>query len=81
MEAKNLTLPVLTVADAQAHEGGEDARLDFVVRLNAGVDDTVKVDYATADGSAKAGEDYTAASGTLTFAPGEKAAHPTNVLI
>ena len=29
------------------------------------------VDYATRDGSARAGEDYTAASGTLTFAPGE----------
>ena len=28
------------------------------------------VDYATADGSAVAGTDYTAASGTLTFAPG-----------
>ena len=29
------------------------------------------VDYATTDGTAKAGEDYTATSGTLTFAPGE----------
>src|SRR5262249_41687553 len=31
----------------------------------------VTVDWATADGSATAGSDYTAASGTLTFAPGE----------
>jgi len=31
----------------------------------------VTVDYATQDGSATAGEDYAAALGTLTFAPGE----------
>ena len=29
------------------------------------------VDYATSDGTATAGSDYTAASGTLTFASGE----------
>lgn len=32
---------------------------------------TLKVDYATSDGSATAGSDYTATSGTLTFADGE----------
>jgi hypothetical protein len=31
----------------------------------------VSVNYATANGTAKAGEDYTAKSGTLTFAAGE----------
>ena len=31
----------------------------------------VSVDYATQDGTAKAGEDYTATSGTLTFQPGQ----------
>ena len=31
----------------------------------------LSVDYATADGTAKAGEDYTATSGTMTFEPGE----------
>ena len=29
------------------------------------------VNYATADGTATAGRDYAAASGTLTFAPGD----------
>ena len=29
------------------------------------------VAYATSDGTATAGADYTAASGTLTFAPGQ----------
>jgi hypothetical protein len=40
-----------------------------VVRLNGAVG-TVTVGYATADATAKAGTDYTATSGTLTFAPG-----------
>jgi hypothetical protein len=31
---------------------------------------TATVDYATSDGTAVAGQDYTATSGTLTFAPG-----------
>ncbi len=70
MEAENLTLPVLTVDDARAAEG-TDATLDFTVRMNAAVEGTVTVDYATRDGTAKAGEDYTAQSGTLTFAPGD----------
>jgi hypothetical protein len=34
------------------------------------VNQTVTVDYATSDGTAKAGTDYTAASGTLTFDKG-----------
>jgi len=33
---------------------------------------TITVDYATADGEAKDGFDYTAESGTLTFEPGER---------
>ena len=31
----------------------------------------MRVNYATANGSARAGNDYKSASGTLTFAPGE----------
>ena len=71
LAAENLTLPVLTVADARANEGA-DAQMDFVVRLDAAMSESITVDYATADGTAKAGEDYTAASGTLTFAAGER---------
>ena len=57
-------------------EGGkakerEGAVIDFPVTLNRASSDTVSVDYATADGTAKAGEDYEAVSGTLTFAAGE----------
>ena len=61
----------VAAADASA-TAGTDATIDFEVRLNARDDcKAVKVDYATADGTATAGEDYTAASGTLTFEPGE----------
>ena len=38
--------------------------------LNAPFPTTVSVDYATANGTATAGSDYTATQGTITFAPG-----------
>ena len=61
-------LPVVEAADAAADEGGT---LEFAVTLSEAAAETATVDYATADGTAVAGEDYAAASGTLTFAPGE----------
>ena len=60
----------LAVADAEATEG-EDPSLDFVVTLAPAAAWTVTVDYATRDGTARAGADYTDTSGALTFAPGE----------
>ncbi len=42
----------------------------FTVSLSTASSQSVTVHYATSDGSAKAGVDYTATSGTLTFAPG-----------
>ena len=62
--------PLLSVADAQAQEG-TDTALAFAVTLSRSASGAVTVDYATADGTATAGEDYTATSGTLTFAAGE----------
>ena len=59
-----------SVADARAQEG-DGAVLAFAVRLDRAASGTVTVDYRTADGTAKAGADYTATSGTLTFAAGE----------
>jgi hypothetical protein len=43
----------------------------FTVSLSAASPGVVTADYATSDGGARAGSDYVAASGTLTFAPGE----------
>ena len=62
----------LSVADATANENS-DAGLSFTVSLDRVSTLTVTVDYATSDGTATAGEDYTAASGTLTFNPGDAA--------
>ena len=43
----------------------------FTVTLSAASDRTITLNYATANGTAVAGSDYTATSGTLSFAPGE----------
>ena len=60
----------VSVADAAA-VGGEDAHLRFEVTLEPAQAFAVRVDYATADGTAAAGEDYTETSGVLEIAPGE----------
>ena len=60
----------IAVADAQVEEA-VGAVLAFVVTLERAASGTVTVDYATADGTATAGADYTATSGTLRFAAGE----------
>ncbi|MDE0618171.1 MAG: hypothetical protein OXH87_11335, partial [Rhodospirillaceae bacterium] len=60
----------VSVADARANEG-PDAAVAFTVTLSRAAADTVTVDYATRDGTATAGADYTFTRGTLTFAVGE----------
>ena len=60
----------LAVADAVASERA-DATLAFEVTLDGAPSRPVTVGYATTDGTATAGEDYDAASGTLELAAGE----------
>ena len=43
----------------------------FTVTLSPAASQTVTVNYATADGTAKAPGDYTARTGTLTFLAGQ----------
>ena len=61
----------LSVADAEADEA-PGATMRFAVTLDRAAAAAAKVDWATADGTARAGDDYAAAAGTLKFAPGER---------
>ena len=62
--------PAISVSDATVQEA-EGAVLVFTATLSHASSRTVTVDYATSDGTAVAGSDYTAASGTLTFNAGD----------
>lgn len=66
-------LPVLTVSSASTVEGtgAGTTELHFLFTLTQPAHDAVSVHYATSPGTALAGNDYTPASGTLTFAAGE----------
>lgn len=59
----------MSIADGSGKEG-DDNSVDFTVTLDEAATDTVTVDYATSDGTADAGDDYTAKSGTLSFSAG-----------
>src|SRR5262245_44010751 len=64
-------IPLVTVNDPTLTEGNSGTKnLAFSVSLSNTSDYAVTVPYATADGSAIAGQDYTAKSGTLNFTPG-----------
>ena len=62
--------PELNIADSELTEGASDGTMRFAVQLDPASERTVTVQYATADGTATAGADYTAESGTLTFRAG-----------
>lgn len=61
----------LSVADVVVDEGDSGtSSAVFTVTLAPASAQTVTVDYATQDGTATAGSDYTPVSGVLTFSPG-----------
>ncbi len=63
-------LPGTLQLAATSYDAAEGTIVNIFVVRSGGSDGTVSVDYATADGDAVAGSDYTAASGTLTWPDG-----------
>ncbi|BCX47925.1 endo-1,3-1,4-beta-glycanase, C-terminal secretion signal protein [Haloferula helveola] len=64
--------PTLSTFNIVTYEGDSGTTtVNFSVDLSQAAASPVTVDYATADGSAFAGSDYVATSGSLTFLPGE----------
>ncbi|MCK4581127.1 MAG: hypothetical protein KAU10_07235, partial [Dehalococcoidia bacterium] len=68
--------PAVVIDDVFVNEG---EMATFTVSLSYPSAGTITVDYATADETALAGEDYTAASGTIAFLPGQTS-HTLNVV-
>jgi hypothetical protein len=72
----NQTGSILSISDAGVPPSEGDSgtsQMSFDVSLVPASAQTVTVQYGTANGTATAGSDYSATSGTLTFAPGETA--------
>ncbi len=67
-----VSLPTLSIANSSVTESASQSVNDpFVVSLSAAATTPVTVAYSTSNGTAVAGVNYQAASGTLTFAPGQ----------
>lgn len=69
--------PSVRVVDVAVTEGdaGTTTTARVPVRLSAPSGRKITVGYTTEDGTARSGVDYVARAGTVTFAPGQTAAH------
>ncbi|MGH8972804.1 MAG: Calx-beta domain-containing protein [Acidimicrobiia bacterium] len=66
--------PSVSISNVSVQEGNSGtASLDFPVTLSGPSSQPVSMRFATADGAARAPDDYVSSSGTLTFSPGETA--------
>ena len=63
----------ISIADAEVEEGA-NAVLVFAIALSRAASSQMTVDYATSDGTATAGADYTSTSGELTIDAGSSSA-------
>jgi Ca2+-binding RTX toxin-like protein len=70
--ADNDNRPTLSIGNVSLNEGNSGVtNAGFTLTLSNPTVETVTVDYSTANATATAGSDYTATSGTATFAPGQ----------
>lgn len=69
--------PSVSIGDAQVSEGNNGATLSFPVTVTGPNAQAVTVHYATSNGTATAGSDYTATSGDLTIPAGQTTGHFT----
>lgn len=64
-------LPTISIGDVTVAEGNSgSANATFAISLSTPATVTVTVNYTTANGTATAGSDYVAATGSITFAAG-----------
>src|SRR4030095_1425776 len=62
----------LTIANSRVVEGNSDQRVvEIMVTVPQATTAPITVRYSTKNGTALSGEDYVAAKGSITFAPGE----------
>jgi hypothetical protein len=64
------TLPTLSINNVSVNDGPSGATAKFTVSLSKAATGTVSVAYGTSNGTAIAGTNYIAVSGTLSFSPG-----------
>jgi beta-glucanase (GH16 family) len=66
------TLPVATISNVTQERTISSSVFHFTVSLSKGSSNTVTIHYSTEDGTAMANTDFTAATGTLTFAANQQ---------
>ena len=81
--ADNETQPIVSIGDVSLKEGDSGTiNATFTVNLSNPSTQPITVDYATSDGTATAGSDYTKIDKTtLTFAPGETTKNITVAIV
>lgn len=75
-------LPSATISGTSVTEGDSGTVIaEFTVTLSGASEKVITIDYSSANGSATAGEDYTAVANTLTFNPGESLSQTISVIV
>ncbi|WP_420630459.1 Calx-beta domain-containing protein [Candidatus Leptofilum sp.] len=75
-------LPTATIGNATVTEGDSGTVVaEFTVTLSGASEKVITIDYSSSDGSATAGEDYTAVADTLTFSPGGSLSQTISVIV